>query len=48
MSAKDNLYLLKEIGVIKLTIGYHTIYDKNKSEERDIYIRQKILFYKLM
>ena len=30
MSAKDNLYLLKKMRVIKLTIGYHTIYDKCK------------------
>ena len=37
MSAKENLDLLKKMGVIKLTIGYHTIYDKSKSDEvRDI------------
>ena len=28
MTAKENLDLLKQMGVIKLTIGYHTIYDK--------------------
>ena len=28
MTAKENLDLLKQLGVIKLTIGYHTIYDK--------------------
>ena len=33
ISAKENLDLLKKIGVIKLIIGYHTIYDKRKSDE---------------
>ena len=28
MTAKENLDLLKQLSVIKLTIGYHTIYDK--------------------
>ena len=28
MTAKEHLDLLKQLGVIKLTIGYHTIYDK--------------------
>ena len=28
MTAKENLDSLKHLGVIKLTIGYHTIYDK--------------------
>ena len=33
MSAKENLDLLKMMGVIKLIIGYHTIYDKRKNDE---------------
>ena len=33
ISAKENLDLLKKMGVIKLIIGYHTIYDKRKSDE---------------
>ena len=28
ITAKENLESLKQLGVIKLTIGYHTIYDK--------------------
>ena len=31
--AKSNLDLLKEMGVIKLTIGYHIIYDKYKDDK---------------
>ena len=31
--AKSNLDLLKEMGVIKLTIGYHIIFDKCKRSE---------------
>ena len=33
MVAKSNLDLLKEMGVIKLTIGYHIIFDKCKKNE---------------
>ena len=33
MSVRDNLNLLKTNRVIKLIIGYHTIYDKRKSDE---------------
>ena len=33
MVAKSNLDLLKEMGVIKLTIGYHIIFDKCKRNE---------------
>ena len=33
MTAKDNLELLKQLGVIKLTIGYHTIYDKRQRDK---------------
>ena len=33
MVAKNNLDLLKEMGVIKLTIGYHIIFDKCKRNE---------------
>ena len=33
MVAKSNLDLLKEMGVIKLTIGYHIIFDKSKRNE---------------
>ena len=33
MTAEENIDLLKEIGVIKLTIGFNTIYDKRKRDE---------------
>ena len=33
MAAKSNLDLLKEMGVIKLTIGYHIIFDKYKDDK---------------
>ena len=33
MTAKDNLDLLKQLGVIKLTIGYCTIYDKRQRDK---------------
>ena len=33
MSAKDSLYLLKEMGVIKLIIGYHVLLDRHKENE---------------
>ena len=33
MTAKDNLDLLKQLGVIKLTIGYCTIYDKHQRDK---------------
>ena len=32
MSAKENLSLLKEMGLTKLIIGYHTIYDKHQRD----------------
>ena len=35
VTAKENLSLLKDMGIIKLTIGYHTIYDKQSDEVRD-------------
>ena len=36
MTAKENLDFLKQLSVIKLTIGYHTIYDKyQKDKVRD-------------
>ena len=48
ISAENNLYLLKKIGVLKLTINYHTICDKCKSDEvRHVIIRQKILSFAL-
>ena len=31
--AKENLGLLKEMGLSKLTIGYHTIYDKRQRDK---------------
>ena len=31
--AERNLKLLKENGVMKLTFGYHTIYDKRQRDE---------------
>ena len=38
MTAKENLDLLKQLGVIKLTIGYHTIYNKHQRDKvRDEY-----------
>ena len=33
MTAKKNLDLLKPLGVIKLTIGYHTIFDKHQGDK---------------
>ena len=33
MTAKDNLDLLKQLGVIKLTIGYCTIFDKRQRDK---------------
>ena len=33
MTAKDNLDLLKQLGVIKLTIGYCTIYNKHQRDK---------------
>ena len=33
MTAEENFNLLKEMGVIKLTISYHIIYDKRKRDE---------------
>ena len=33
MTAEENIDLLKEIGVIKLTIGFNTIYDKRKRDK---------------
>ena len=32
-TAEENLDLIKEMGVIQLKIGYHTIFDKQKKEE---------------
>ena len=40
MVAKSNLDLLKEMGVIKLTIGYHIIFDKCKRNEVRIELLQ--------
>ena len=40
MVAKSNLDLLKEMGVIKLTIGYHINFDKCKRSEVRIYLFQ--------
>ena len=33
MTAKENLGSLTQLGVIKLTIGYHTIYDKRQRDK---------------
>ena len=33
VTAKENLWLLKEMGLTKLTIGYHTIYDKHQRDK---------------
>ena len=33
VTAKENLGLLKEMGLSKLTIGYHTIYDKHQRDK---------------
>ena len=35
VTAKENLSLLKDMGIIKLTIGYQTIYDKQNDEVMD-------------
>ena len=46
MTAKKNLDLLKEMGLMKLSIGYHTIYDKHERDE--VSIRRLTLFLSLI
>ena len=33
VTAEENIILLKELGLVKLTIGYHTIYDKHQRDK---------------
>ena len=44
VTAEENLGLLKEMGLTKLTIGYHTIYEKRQRDKvRDVLYRQQLL-----
>ena len=44
VTAEENLGLLKEMGLLKLTIGYRTIYDKRQRDKvRNVLDRQQLL-----